>query len=58
MMDRRIKPRERTTKNERNKDTKEIQTKDTHEGSNKGETQTNVLRGQIERRRAEINKQQ
>ena len=43
----RNKPRERTTKNvERNKDTKEIQAKGTHEGSNKGEMHT---RGQIER---------
>jgi hypothetical protein len=49
----RNKPRERRNKRvARNKDTKEIQTKGTYEGSNKGETQTNELGGQIERRRA------
>jgi hypothetical protein len=48
----RNKPRERTNRNfERNKDTKEEQTKCTQEGSNKGEMQTNESRGQRERER-------
>jgi hypothetical protein len=37
----RNKPRERTATKEGNKDTKEIQTKGTHEGSNKEEMRTN-----------------
>jgi hypothetical protein len=55
----RNKPRERRNQNvERNKDTKEIKTKCTQEGSNKGEIRTNELRGQTEREtEGEINEQ-